>query len=74
MKATTSMLAMSKELGVPIVDARHAYFRYFGETPSTERLESLFVNDKAHPGLWGSYLYSCMIYSAMTERSPTRLS
>ncbi len=54
-------LAMGKELGVPIVDASQAYFRYFGETPSAERLESLFANDKAHPGLWGSYLYSCMI-------------
>ncbi len=67
-------LAMGKELGVPIVDASQAYFRYFGETPSAERLESLFANDKAHPGLWGSYLYSCMIYSAMTERSPIGLA
>ena len=66
--------AMGKELGVPIVDASQAYVRYFGESPSTERLESLFAKDKAHPGLWGSYLYSCMIYSAMTERSPIGLA
>ena len=65
--------AMGKELGVSIVDASQAYVRYFGETPSTERLESLFAKDKAHPGLWGSYLYSCMIYSAMTDRSPIGL-
>ena len=67
-------LAMGKELGVPIVDASQAYVRYFGESPSTERLESLFAKDKAHPGLWGSYLYSCLIYSAMTERSPVGLA
>ena len=66
--------AMGKELGVPIVDASYAYIRYFGEKPSTERLESLFAKDRAHPGLWGSYLYSCMIYSAMTERSPIGLA
>lgn len=66
--------AMGKELGVPIVDASYAYIRYFGETPSTERLESLFAADRAHPGLWGSYLYSCMLYSAMTERSPIGLA
>ena len=66
--------AMGKELGVPIVDASQAYVRYFGESPSTERLESLFAKDKAHPGLWGSYLYSCMIYSALTERSPIGLA
>ena len=41
---------------------------------STERLESLFAKDKAHPGLWGSYLYSCMIYSALTGRSPVSLA
>src|SRR6185295_18944360 len=67
-------LAMGKELGVPIVDASYAYIRYFGENPSTERLESLFAKDRAHPGLWGSYLYSCMIYSAMTGRSPVGLA
>ena len=67
-------LAMGKELGVPIVDASYAYLRYFGGQPSAERLESLFAKDKAHPGLWGSYLYSCMIYAAMTERSPLGLA
>ncbi|MFM9961805.1 MAG: hypothetical protein ACKV2Q_11340 [Planctomycetaceae bacterium] len=66
--------AMGQELGVPIVDASYAYIRYFGDQPSTERLESLFAKDRAHPGLWGSYLYSCMIYSAMTERSPIGLA
>ncbi len=67
-------LSMGKELGVPIVDASYAYKRYFGSNPSTERLESLFAKDRAHPGLWGSYLYACMIYSAITERSPLGLA
>ncbi len=66
--------AMGKELGVPIVDASYAYKRYFGETPSTERLESLFAKDRAHPGPWGSYLYACMLYSVLTERSPIALA
>ena len=67
-------LAMGKELGVPIVDASKAYFRYFGEKPSKERIESLFAKDKAHPGLWGSYLYSCGIYSVLTGRSAVGLA
>ena len=67
-------VTMGKELGVPIVDASQAYFRYYGDKPSTERLESLFAKDRAHPGLWGSYLYSCMIYSAITERNPIGLA
>lgn len=65
---------MGKELGVPIVDASYAYIRYFGDKPSTEKLESLFAKDKAHPGLWGSYIYTCMIYSAITGRSPIGLA
>ncbi len=67
-------VTMGKELGVPIVDASQAYFRYFGDKPSIERLESLFAKDRAHPGLWGSYLYSCGIYSVLTERSPVGLA
>jgi hypothetical protein len=67
-------IAMGKELGVPTVDASYAYIRYFGESPSTERLESLFAKDLAHPGLWGSYIYSCLLYSAMTNRNPVGLA
>jgi hypothetical protein len=65
---------MGKELGVPIVDASQAYFRYFGEEPSTEHMESLFAEDRAHPGLRGSYVYSCGIYSVLTKRSPIGLA
>jgi hypothetical protein len=67
-------LAMGKELGVPIVDASQAYFRYFGDKPSTELMESLFAKDRAHPGLQGCYLYSCGIYSVITGRSPIGLA
>lgn len=67
-------LDMGKELGVPVVDASYAYIRYFGKEPSTERLESLFAKDRAHPGLWGSYMYSCGIYSVLTGRSPVGLA
>jgi hypothetical protein len=67
-------LAMGKELGVPTIDASYAWIRYFGDNPSPERLESLFARDLAHPGLWGCYLNSCMIYSALTGRSPVGLA
>jgi len=65
---------MGKELDVPIVDASQAYFRYFGDEPSKQHMESLFAKDRAHPGLWGSYLYSCEIYSVLTKRSPIGLA
>lgn len=67
-------LAMGKELGVPIVDASQAYFKYFGENPSPELLESLFAKDRAHPGMQGSYLYSCILYSVLTGRTPVGLA
>lgn len=65
---------IARELNVPIVDASAAYFRYFGDKPSKEKIESLFAADKAHPGVQGSYLYACMIYSALTGRSPIGLA
>jgi hypothetical protein len=67
-------LAAGKELGTLIVDSSHAYFKYLGEKPSAERMESLFAEDKMHPGLWGSYIYACGIYSAITGRSPVGLA
>lgn len=67
-------IAMGKELEVPIVDASQAYFRYFGEMPSPELMASLFAKDRAHPGLQGSYLYSCGIYSVLTGRSAVGLA
>jgi hypothetical protein len=65
---------IARELNVPIVDASAAYFRYFGDAPSKEKIESLFAADKAHPGVQGSYMYACMIYSALTGRSPIGLA
>ncbi len=67
-------VAMGQELNVPIVDASQAYVRYFGDKPSAERMESLFAKDRNHPGLQGSYLYSCGIYSVLTGRSPVGLA
>ena len=66
-------LNMGKELGVSIVDSSEAYIKYFGANPSKEKMESLFAKDKAHPGIWGSYLYSCGIYSVVTGRTPIGL-
>lgn len=65
---------IGKELGVPIVDSSYAYFKYLGDNPSAEKMESLFAKDKAHPGMWGSYLYTCGIYSVLTGRSPVGLA
>jgi len=65
---------MGKELGVSVVDSSEAYIKYFGPNPSKEKMESLFAKDKAHPGLWGSYLYSCGIYSVLTRRTSVGLA
>jgi len=67
-------LAAGKELSARVVDASHAYFKYLGKEPSAQRMESLFAADKMHPGLWGSYIYACGIYSVLTDRSPIGLA
>lgn len=63
-------LDMAREIKAAVVDASPAYTKYFGTQPSAERMESLFAKDKMHPGLWGSYIYACGIYSVLTGRSP----
>ena len=65
---------MGRELGVPVVDASYAYIRYFGDDASVERKESLFAEDRRHPGLRGSYIYSCIIYSVLSGRNPVGLA
>ena len=65
---------MGRELGVSVVDSSEAYIKYFGPNPTKEKMESLFAKDKAHPGLWGSYLYSCGIYSVVTGRTAIGLA
>lgn len=67
-------LDMARELKAAVVDASPAYTKYFGPQPSAERMESLFAKDKMHPGLWGSYIYACGIYSVLTGRSPVGLA
>ncbi len=65
---------IGKALGVPIVDASYAYFKYLGDSPSAEKMKSLFAKDKGHPGMWGSYIYTCGIYSVLTGHSPVGLA
>jgi len=65
---------IARELDVPVVVASQAYVRYFGDNPSKEKMESLFAADKAHPGVQGSYIYACIIYSVLTGRSPIGLA
>lgn len=67
-------MAAGRELGASVVDASYAYFKYLGDKPSVEKMESLFAKDKAHPGMWGSYLYTCGIYSVLTGHSPVGLA
>jgi len=66
-------LSIGKEFGVPIVDASYANLKYLGDKATTERIESISHADKGHPGLWGSYINSCGIYSVVTGRSPMGL-
>ena len=67
-------LALGRELKAPVVDSSYAYRKYLGRNPSRARMESLFHMDLMHPGLWGSHIYACGIYSVLTGRCPIGLS
>jgi hypothetical protein len=65
---------LSKELGVPLAAGGYAWLKYWGTNPTLEQRLSLYASDKAHPGERGSYIYACVLYSAITGFSPIGLT
>jgi len=66
--------AMGKELKVPVAAAGKAWLTYWGEKTTPEERLALYAPDKAHPGKKGSYIYACVLYAALTGRSPVGLT
>jgi hypothetical protein len=67
-------IAFGHERGIPVAAAGYAWLRYLGENPSEEALLDLYDEDRGHPGFKGSYIYACLLYAVLTERSPIGLT
>ena len=67
-------IPMGKELKVPVAAAGKAWLAYWGSQTTPEQRLALYAPDKAHPGKKGSYIYACVLYAALTGRSPVGLT
>ncbi len=66
--------AIGKKLQAPVAAAGMTWLNYWGDKPTDEQRLDLYDKDKAHPGKKGSYIYACVLYSAVTGLSPVGLT
>ena len=67
-------IAFGKKWGIPVAAAGYAWMRYLGTNPSEAQILDLYHEDKGHPGLKGTYIYSCLLYACITGLNPTGLT
>ena len=67
-------IEFGRKRGTPVAAAGYAWMRYLGPDPSEGELLDLYDRDKGHPGVKGSYVYACLLYSVITGRSPVGLT
>jgi hypothetical protein len=67
-------IPMGKELKVPVAAAGKAWLIHWGDQTTPEQRLAFYAPDKAHPGKKGSYIYACVLYAALTGRSPAGLT
>jgi hypothetical protein len=60
--------------GIPVAAAGYAWMKYLGPNPSVEQRLDLYAKDKGHPGAKGSYIYACLLYAVITQKSPEGLT
>jgi tetratricopeptide (TPR) repeat protein len=64
----TSNIWLGSRLGAAVAPSVHAWMKFFGDSPSEQRLKELY-KDGIHATAKGAYLTSCCIYSALTGLS-----
>lgn len=67
-------VSFGKKWGIPVAAAGYAWMRYLGPIPSEERMLDLYHKDKGHPGAKGTYIYACLLYAAITGKTPEGLT
>ena len=47
--------------------------KYLGSEPTEEQMLDLYHKDKGHPGAKGTYIYACLLYAVITNKTPEGL-
>ncbi len=66
-------VSYGKRKGIPVAAAGYAWMKYLGPNPSDEHLLSLYHADRGHPGLYGTYIYACLLYAFLMGKTPVGL-
>ena len=67
-------ISYGKKKGIPVAAAGYAWMKYLGPNPSEEQILSLYHEDRGHPGLYGTYIYACLLYAFLTGKTPVGLA
>ena len=73
-KLNGMQIAFGTKWGIPVAAAGYAWMRYLGTNPSEAQILDLYHEDKGHPGLKGTYIYSCLLYACITGLNPAGLT
>jgi len=73
-KLNGMQVRFGRKRGIPVAAAGYAWMKYLGQKPSDKKLLDLYHKDKGHPGLKGSYIYACLLYTVLTGKNPAGLT
>jgi hypothetical protein len=73
-KLNDMQISFGQERGIPVAAAGYAWMRYLGPHPSEKQILDLYHKDKGHPGEKGTYIYACLLYAAITGKTPEGLT
>lgn len=66
-------ITFGRQYGIPVAAAGYAWIRYLGPNPPEDRLFDLYNPDRGHPGIKGTYINACLVYTLLTGHSPLGL-
>jgi hypothetical protein len=73
-KLNDMQISFGEKAGIPVAAAGYAWMRYLGPNPSEKQILDLYYKDKGHPGPKGTYIYACLLYAAITGKTPEGLT
>lgn len=72
-KLNDMQIAFGRKRKIPVAAAGYAWMKYLGPDPSEAQRLDLYAEDKGHPGVKGSHIYSCLLYAHITGHNPQLL-
>jgi len=72
-KLNDMQVDLGRKRGIPVAAAGYAWMKYLGPNPTEKQMLDLYHQDKGHPGAKGTYIYACLLYAVITQKTPEGL-